>query len=78
MVEANEKEWDNIPHEFKLTAIFTQKGDPKKQKKDKDKDKRPVERSLPRRTPTGSRGCTPVIRKLLASASATNRAAVLL
>ena len=40
VVEANEKEWDNVPHEFRPTANFTQKGDPKKQKKDKDKDKK--------------------------------------
>ena len=31
VVEANEKEWDNVPHEFRPTANFTQKGDPKKQ-----------------------------------------------
>ena len=35
--------------------------------------RRPVARSLlPRRTPPGSRGCTPVTRKLIASASAAS------
>ena len=37
--KANEKEWDNVPHEFRPTANFTQK-DPKKQHKGKDKDKK--------------------------------------
>ena len=33
VVKPNEKEWDNVAHEFRPTANFTQKGDPKKQKK---------------------------------------------
>ena len=38
VVEANEKEWDNVPHEFRPTANFTQKN-PKKQHKDKKEKK---------------------------------------